>query len=550
MRLLILSTQIKQMVDIFMNRIELMPADESKAQHQERRQEENAIVEADKASESGLFKGCFSTNSRTNLRYDEGDHVPRCVGCGFEYIGGEICENCGLDFEGDELDIEISDGDQSLSGIEFEVDIDHDHDDYDEEDDDEEAGLGPFYHMPPHGFSRGLGPMSYQLASFGPFGAGHSDPSNSESDVSEDTEDAGSLRDFIEDDGTDFTRRTHGSFRVPHESSESSLSPNGAPNESENDDDSEDIGPITSRRRRQPRAQRVITISDSNSSSDGEEDQDEQVRALQQSGWSPLQQDPDSEDGHDQEPFMDDSEESDTNTMTGHEITDYDEDDDDDDEDQENGRLTPRYGQPLPHQSRNPVRNRQRGSLPRSASVTTTTSNDNSEIYGYSDEDITGTSVVDEDGDVEMSVSPTVSGHSSSSINESGSAIEILGSAHAVHEIGDDSSDGSVQPAVRRRPRGVNERRMYDHRISMMFAQHQTDVREALVRQNPFYEGPLMYSPGHRSEAGSRQRLSMNYRAGPPLYWQQPATQAQPLLAARAIPASERLRGSRQSGQR
>ncbi|KAI9744806.1 MAG: hypothetical protein M1818_001731 [Claussenomyces sp. TS43310] len=561
---------LKQMVEVFVNRLELIPPDETADQHQERRREENSIVETDRASEGGLFKGCFNTQPHSNIKYDEGDHVPRCVGCGQEYVGGHACEFCGLDFQGDELEVDFSDGDHSLSGIDFEVDIDHDNEDYESEDDDDEAGFGPVgFYDPQHNIlgrgPRHLGGFENDDIDFAAIAGARSDLNNSDSELSDDQDDAGSLRDFIEDDGHEFTRRPQNQYGVEgHSGSSSSPEPvlEGSDNDEESDDDDDDDGPISRSSRRRQRAPRVITISDSNSSSEAE-DQDEQARALQQSGWSPLQQGPESDDGHDHKPFMENSEGSDTNTMMGNEAMDEEEDEDDEDEGddnryRENGSSTPRYGQSLSPQHRGHVHVHQRSRVSRSESIVTSTSNDSRGSYGYSDIEATGTSVVDDEGDVEMSVSPSASRRSSSYSNDSSRAsqerAEILGSVNVVHEIEDDSSDGSIQPAVRRRPRAVYQRRLrrpdYDPRISRMLAQHQTDIRDALIQQNPFYEEAMLRSYNPRNDAGPRSRTHSAYRVLPPPRWQAPVAGTQASLAARFTPAFERHRIIRQTGQR
>src|SRR5277367_2074934 len=97
------------MVEVLINRAELMPIDETIDQHQERKTLENNIVETDRISELGLFKGCFSKQPLSHLQFNEEDGIYRCIRCAHEYVrdGGPMCENCGMDFEGDEEEIDI-----------------------------------------------------------------------------------------------------------------------------------------------------------------------------------------------------------------------------------------------------------------------------------------------------------------------------------------------------------------------------------------------------------------------------------------------------------
>jgi hypothetical protein len=55
--------QVKKLVDIFVDRAELMAVDETIEQHRERRKEEGDAVEVDRATQAGLFKGCFPMRS-------------------------------------------------------------------------------------------------------------------------------------------------------------------------------------------------------------------------------------------------------------------------------------------------------------------------------------------------------------------------------------------------------------------------------------------------------------------------------------------------------
>lgn len=81
------------MVEVFTNRSQLMPSDESVDQHAKKRAEEIAEVDRDKTGPQGLFKGTFPANGGPGrpLR-DEADHVYRCPGCHHELEGGECLD--------------------------------------------------------------------------------------------------------------------------------------------------------------------------------------------------------------------------------------------------------------------------------------------------------------------------------------------------------------------------------------------------------------------------------------------------------------------------
>jgi hypothetical protein len=119
---------------------------------------------------------------------------------------------------------------------------------------------------------------------------------------------------------------------------------------------------------------------------------------------------------------------------------------------------------------------------------------------------------------VEMSVSP-VSSRESSATSSGGERrprrpVEILGSANAIHDVDEASSDGTIQPANRRRrhpryPR-YSHAPEYDPRISMMFAQHQLDLIDVTARQSPYFE------PASRSRTGTAYRFMPSRTPFPP----------------------------------
>ena len=87
------------MIQIFANRAELMPVGETTEEHKQWQDEEAALVEKDRSSRVGLFRGCFRMLTRrpitlaTPIRDDE-DNVDRCPRCTWELEDGQ-CGSCG-----------------------------------------------------------------------------------------------------------------------------------------------------------------------------------------------------------------------------------------------------------------------------------------------------------------------------------------------------------------------------------------------------------------------------------------------------------------------
>jgi hypothetical protein len=494
------SLQIKQMVEVFTNRAELMPIDETIEQHLARKSSESDAVEADRASDLGLFKGCFNRKPLGLLQFNEEDHLWRCSNCSHEYVGGPMCENCGLDFEGDEEDIDgFSDIDASISIDEFDyhVDLDalSDEDEADLEDDvDDGRPQGNFLQEYGSPLVTHIGIHEHNVMQWGPAIAARiaqhhrEDSASSNSDNSEDEEETESMRDFIEDDEGGFGEPN--SYHSPGSASHVSISSRGPESvcgdNGDADESSDEGGAVSSGRRRglpiwaAPRGTTsAVTVSDSASTSEAE-DLAEESRRLQESGWSPLEQEPDSDYGEHQ-PFVTHSisGDSDTDTTVGDQVSD----DEDDDRHRENGSSTPVWAT-APHFYD--------GDGEQSV-------DDGSEVDAY-DSDIHETNFTDREGDVEMTVSPASSRRSSAASGNadrrSRRSVEIIGSANTIHEIQDDSSDGTVQPANRRRRQPRYSRHSHtDPRISMMFAQHQLDLQDATARQSPYFE-PAQRSRG------------------------------------------------------
>jgi len=492
------------MVEVLIKRAELMPIDETIDQHRERRTSENNIVEADRASEKGLFKGCFRKQPIGHLQFSEEDRIYRCSNCAHEYIGGPMCENCGMDFEGDEEEIDIDgfsdvDADLSIDEFGYHVDLDgesdEDDDDAELEDIDNVAQGQDFFREQGSPLVTHLGHHEPNIIIWGASRVRTGGSVSSDSENSEDEEETESMRDFIEDDENGYGQP--GSYHSPGSASHVSLSSGGPEsvvddNDHGDADESSDEGGAVSTGRRRSQAvwaaargtPSVVTVSDSASTSEAG-DLAEESRRLQESGWSPLEQEPDSDYGE-RQPFVTHggSVDSDTDTTVGNQASD----EEDDDRHRENGSATPVWQTP-----RNADSHFYHGG--RAQSIQSQTTEEQSDVDGY-DSDAQETNFTDREGDVEMSISPVSSRRNSTasgnSDRRSRRSVEILGPANIIYEGEDDSSDGTVQPANRRRrqPRYLPHSQTpgYDPRISMMFAQHQLDLRDVTARQSPYFD--------------------------------------------------------------
>ena len=92
------------MIQIFANRAELMPVGETTEEHKQWQDEEAALVEKDRSSTDGLFRGCFKILARRPMTLaapirDDEDNVDRCPRCTWELEDGQ-CGSCGYPFEG------------------------------------------------------------------------------------------------------------------------------------------------------------------------------------------------------------------------------------------------------------------------------------------------------------------------------------------------------------------------------------------------------------------------------------------------------------------
>ena len=126
------SLQIKQLLEIFLNRTEQLGSGQSKAYHKEQARLASNEIEEAKASPQGLFKGCFNSKDYVGrINYDDSDHTYRCTNCHFEVLpGAEECINCGFDFEGE--NDEMTRHTHGWSDDDEDLDIDSDVDAWDD----------------------------------------------------------------------------------------------------------------------------------------------------------------------------------------------------------------------------------------------------------------------------------------------------------------------------------------------------------------------------------------------------------------------------------
>lgn len=503
---------VKQIVDTFVARSELMPSDESIEQHNQRKKEEADMVTTDKTSSSGLFKGCFSgrTVMGRTLHFDEEDGVMRCVICGHEYEGHSRCTVCHTDFQGDDEDIQERDDfseddmdDIDDSDMDSELAFGHDEDEAEAMDDDAlgyqnrlpHGGLGAFLASErrndrrPHG-SFALGLQSHRRLSRE--GVTEAD-FNAYTAEQSDSEDEGSLADFVVPDDL-----RSGQIEV---------------NSSDNDEDSDEGGAIQTSRRRNRGQHRVTIRSSPSVEASGTNGSTTPNSVMGRGfthpgGWSPLQEDSDDEDDHHPRDTEDD--ESDSNTMIGNQDSD--------------ASLDSESEAPMSPNSRRSAALRRvlRGGGQRSHSTT----------HGYGYSAIDDESVIDDDGDVEMENSSNMSrGTSVESEGSRRGSIEYLGMGRNIIEVDDDSSDGSVRPPIRRRrilrpPRSSIaddhfERHFADYRATAPYAvaRSPSPELEVFLREPVYGHRPL----GHRPQS----------------HHHRPSIRSN--LAARFMPASERL---------
>lgn len=603
------------MVEIFTKQVALMQADESVAQHAQKRSDEIAEVDKDKNGPNGLFKGLFP-EPRGRIVVDDEDMVMRCPQCQHEHIGGDVCENCGAEidegYDFSDMDDEHLRDLGDLGDLEdIEVDLD--------EEDEVDA---EFEQM--HGHHR-FGRLGHPLLDMGAHvGARHphlvhhhihhhhhpgfaspsgSSNSEDEDDSNSESEDEGSLQDFVVQDEEPIIGQRLGNNPAPRQPITIS------------DDESDEGGAISNRRPRrrgnrspvptidlsesdynstpepsnngangrngnprQSRSPSALTVTDSdieNSTNASEAGDGSQADLLRHAGWSPLDPGNDS-DVEEHIPLQqdrynfammrndyDDSDNSDTNTETATENGPMDEEEE---------------------QSRN------------SLSETPTPSEQdrmNAFFRGHpyehvgedtDDDSEQGFSVMDHDGDTDMSASPRAERESRSvsanpyynqginfdnpsrdasesnddfgdhtplagrSLNNGRSAqipynrmeFENLGVINDIQQAEEESSDSSIRPLPRRQPRPRRAQpniqvQQYNPRISGLFAEHQETMNRG-TQDNPISFDD--WEEGH-VEAASRFRRMTAYR-NMPARWVDPLRSSRSPSSTRVISSSSR----------
>ena len=281
----------------------------------------------------------------------------------------------------------------------------------------------------------------------------------------------------------------------------------------DNEDDEDEGGPISNGRRRVTRVQarrRPMVLSESDEGSTSTERNAEERQILLQDGWSSLDQDSMVEDGDD------DGEESDgARTTVGWEPTTIS-----NDRIRNAGSLTPTADRPNPSAGPAPAGQPRLPRMPSGlrglrhrSSILSTTSTANPE---EADDDDSEADQVDRDGDTAMNgtrlrrrVSRARMLQSMRFQDMNAGANTGSGSGNGGDVDSDSTSDASIAPDGRhRRPRAGQQE--YDPRISWMFAQYQTDVREMSSSQQStgaeLLEQLRARTPVSRPRTANRQR--------------------------------------------
>lgn len=540
---------IRDMVNVFVNRTELLPSGETIEQHSTWQKEEADIVQQDKDNQDvrtgGLFKGCFRP-ARTvapSLRAvrDREDGVDRCPLCSWELESGE-CAQCGLFFDengeltwGDsftgfsDLD-EMSERDLSGEDLDAELEMEDGFDGFGEpmdgwpnymEDENESFVMRRF-------FEHGIPPQAYlarRRMTHSEAGSRRSysqsivsDMYTDEMDTVEEEDEEGldedsSMNDFIDDDEevnpespstaspaagqtpqpSNNTRRVQGRARRVVESEASSTVSSVV-----EEDDEEDEGPI--RRGQRSRVQaRILNRANGSREPSGppsststeeshEQELDEDTQALLRAdGWM-LQH-----DGPDEEMDDDDDDDSDgARTTVGWDATAIS-----NDRVRMGGSLTPTADRPRPNGTIRPpsragnprIIDASRGLRRRSSVISNSTV---SYEDGEADDD---DSDLDQDGDITMAMNSLRQRRSRAQLRNpiglnptnptARFANRGLSQGDAIDLDTDDNSDNS-QTGGRRRGAPRVRHQEYNPRISWMFADHQRALQEF---QRP---GPLL----------------------------------------------------------
>ena len=563
------------MVLTFVNRAEFLPEGETLEQHAQWQKEEADIIQNDKANTNyktgGLFRGCFKHQllqlSTLRAFRDGQDNVDRCPNCMWELEDGH-CAHCDLDFDDEGMAFTgFSDVDET-SELDMSEDIDGEIDMDEEDYMDYHGAYPPMYHdedmdvehwlaatgqpFPPWSRRAFRRPLHSDAGSRGrPYSASlvsdmHSEDTEmgileEEDEDDEGLDDDSSMNDFIDDGASEMVSPSNSSSNsestpsraipasqgrrrrvIESQTPSTSGASRGEDFEDEDADDDDEDGPVPNgrqRRQAQLRASQTSRRSSTRSTATpqplepGELTQGPRFenarRVLMRQGWSPL----DNESTHD-EMVEDDYESDSARTTVGWEQTTIS------NRSRDGGSLTPtadRPNAPIRRVGSSRVLDGSRGLRRRSSVITVSTANYED---GEADDD---DSELDGDGDINMN-GPILRNRASSiriqsSVRPRSSNVSMrlenrgvtLGDAIDVES---DGSDESTYPAHRRNlPR--RRQQEYDPRISYMFAEHQTILREVnLQNTGSFYEQmeleQLRRTPIARPRTANRNRSVQN----------------------------------------
>lgn len=421
-------------MEIFINRAELLPPDETAEQHRKNIEEERMAIEIDRTTAEGLFKGVFKPLNRVHRQWVEEDQLFVCSGCHHEHVDGDRrCSNCQVlfdDYDSEDYgDVDSMDGNEALYDMEVDG-LDTDEDDHDDEAD----SLFNFAQGRDRDGNRE--PLRIQRQRI---------PGHYETDDDDDDEDTDSLREFIASDTPTYDSRLAETIRLSNravsEDTHLTISTDisSVQNASEDEEESDEEAVVTRRSRNRNGARVTQIISDSESetsdSSDSSLASASRRSAVGQSEDEDSESEGENNYGYDGYVGHAPLEDSDAATETSNSDTIQELDPEEDLRVRDSSISTPRRRR-LNSASASPY------------------------DYGMDQSD-NETEQYDRDGDIEMSVSPDESrasgqsdsdGSDDSSRRTSGFSPVDLGPATVMDEDeDDDDDDGSPVPPVRRR---------------------------------------------------------------------------------------------------
>ncbi|KAK3080742.1 hypothetical protein LTS18_013596 [Coniosporium uncinatum] len=582
---------IKEITLVFINRTELLPPGETLEQHAKWQKEEADIVLLDKTNKDsrtgGLFKGCFRPPSLPDARLrairDIEDGVDRCPLCSWE-IEDAMCARCGLHFDEDgtgtvsgsfggfsdmdetserELSVEDLDADLEMDDqdLGFEYDDEFDNDDmgdlgFQEQyyGDDQPFALQRYLSASGNPLQHALNMSPRRRAAHSAAGSRRRSYSASlatdlpesemgtveEEDEEDDDEDS-SMNDFVveDDDNEESSGASTSTESTPQPvsgtssqrarnrrviASESpSLSDSVADDEAEEDD-----APVTNGRRRfWQRQTRSATSSAASSASTGS-------AAVAREGWTPLSQGSVGSQDEEMDEDEDDSESDGGRTTVGWEPNTIS-----NERTRNAGSLTPiadNLHAPFRPPSRSTharILDGSRGLRRRSSVLSVSTvhyedgeanDDDDSDIDRDGDSRMNGAALRSRGSRVRLRTAPAIPQSSNTNRGSTlGDAIDI------------DTDEGSdTSPRLTRNGQPSRPRQQeYDPRISWMFAQHQSEMREInFQRSDPLYnylEQLRATTPVARPRTANRTRTpaqATNASASPPATSSLEASQA------------------------